>query len=284
MRIIDADRGKLRYANILFNLCEEEFGCPMTIAKIQAKLGVETDGMFGPQSFAALYNRLLKTVDLSGKFSDYIKEVYPKKQIIWHHSAGWDNARGMIDYWQVDARPGVATAIGIIDDGTIFKAFDEKYWGGSIGCDAKVFIQHGVPLITSQNGKILNNQFLDKGAIAVEVCNWGCLTKEGNQYKTWAGVYLPEDKVIKCSYRGFEYYEKYTPAEIEALKKWTLLMAIAHNIPLSYNHDDMWEVSKKALSGIPGLYTHGSYRWDKNDVYPNPELITMAKSLEQYQL
>jgi hypothetical protein len=41
----------------------------------------------------------------------------------------------------------------------------------------------------------------------------------------------------------------------------------------------MWDVSKNALSGKPGIYTHVSYRKDKSDCVPQPELITALQSL-----
>jgi hypothetical protein len=41
----------------------------------------------------------------------------------------------------------------------------------------------------------------------------------------------------------------------------------------------MWDISKKGLSGIPGVYTHNSYRKDKSDISPQPKMIAMLKSL-----
>jgi hypothetical protein len=214
-------------------------------------------------------------------FTDFIKQQDPKRQIIWHHSAGWDNARGMIDYWQNDARRGVATAIGITDKGELYRAFDESYWGGSIGCDAKTFIQHGIPLIY-QNGSVANNQLLDRSAVAVEVCNWGSLTEREGKLYSWANALVPREKAIELNYKTVKFYEAYTEKEITTLKLWTLLNSVRFNIPLEYNEEDMWQVSKNALSGKPGLYTHNSYRWDKSDVSPQPALINMAKDLVNY--
>jgi len=51
-----------------------------------------------------------------------------------------------------------------------------------------------------------------------------------------------------------------------------------YNIPLDYN-EDVWDVTTRALSGEPGLYTHVSVRYDKSDVYPDPRLIEMWKGL-----
>ena len=43
----------------------------------------------------------------------------------------------------------------------------------------------------------------------------------------------------------------------------------------------MWEVSKNALSAVPGLYTHNSYRKDKSDISPQSKMIEMLKSLSK---
>ena len=34
-----------------------------------------------------------------------------------------------------------------------------------------------------------------------------------------------------------------------------------------------FDVNKDALNGVPGIYSHTSYRPDKSDVHPQPELI-----------
>ena len=41
----------------------------------------------------------------------------------------------------------------------------------------------------------------------------------------------------------------------------------------------MWDVSKNALTGKPGVWSHTSYRFDKSDIHPQQEVIDMLKSL-----
>jgi hypothetical protein len=50
-------------------------------------------------------------------------------------------------------------------------------------------------------------------------------------------------------------------------------------IPLDYNAD-MWDVTNNALDGKPGIWTHNSYRTDKSDCHPQPELIKMLQTLK----
>jgi hypothetical protein len=52
-----------------------------------------------------------------------------------------------------------------------------------------------------------------------------------------------------------------------------------YNIPLNY-HEDIWDVTPRALKGEPGVYTHNSVRFDKTDISPQPNMIAMLKGLE----
>jgi hypothetical protein len=51
-----------------------------------------------------------------------------------------------------------------------------------------------------------------------------------------------------------------------------------YNIPKDYKKD-MWDISRSALSGSPGIYTHVSFRKDKSDCHPQEELIDLIQSL-----
>lgn len=278
-------KSKTMPAKVLFNLFDD-IGVK-SIGDFQKKNNLIVDGIFGINTYSALYFHLLNVKPVNFE-SNYFKSTYPKKQIIWHHSAGWDNARGMYSWWIMDGRKHVATAIGIEDDGSVYRGFDEGYWAASIGCKPHVFKNHGIPLKWAKNryGRwyVTNNTTLDMGAVAVEICNWGGLTKKIKYAYSWANTIVDEDKVIELDYKGHSHYEKYTEEEIKSLKYWTLLMAIRFNIPVDYDEDRFWTVNKDALSGKRGLYTHNSYRADKSDVAPQPKLISMAKSLRDYMV
>jgi hypothetical protein len=264
--------------NILFNLLKE-LGFS-DIESFQSKYGLAVDGVFGMKSYEKLYNLLLNPEKIPFE-GFYFKQVFPKKQIIWHHSAGWDNARGMFDWWRTDKLFHVATAIGISDNGKVSQGFDEQYWAASIGCKNNVFSANGVPFIY-RNGIISNNQMLDEQAVAVEICNWGSLSKQGDKFFSWSGAEVARERVIELDYKGYKFFEIYTDSEIKSLKYWSLLNGMRFEIPLNYSYNDMFTVSKNALSGKSGLYTHNSYRFDKNDVAPQPKLMDMATKLQEY--
>ena len=81
---------------------------------------------------------------------------------------------------------------------------------------------------------------------------------------------------IRDRYRGYKYYEKYTDKQIAALKDVLEYLTKKYDIPFEYK-EDMWDVSKDALNGVSGIYSHTSYRADKSDCHPQPELISMIK-------
>jgi hypothetical protein len=61
---------------------------------------------------------------------------------------------------------------------------------------------------------------------------------------------------------------------VDLLKLWK----DKYGIDLTYNAD-IWDVTKRALSGENGVFTHNSVRKDKADVYPHPKLIEALKAL-----
>jgi len=73
-------------------------------------------------------------------------------------------------------------------------------------------------------------------------------------------------------------FEKYTDKQILAVRQLLVYWKSRYGIPLTYN-DAMWDVNNDALNGKGGVWTHVSYRSDKSDCHPQPELIAMLKSL-----
>jgi len=190
--------------------------------------------------------------------NQYVQEVTEKTQIVLHHSAGWDNARGMFEYWSTN-KQRVATAIGITDDGTITQGYSTKYWGWHIGA---------------------GHSNLEKHSIGIEICNWGPLTFKQGKFYSWAGAEVPREKVQEYDqkFRGSLFYEKYTAQEIESVVKLLEFWHREYGIPIHYNAS-MWNVSTAALIGSPGVWTHVSFRDDKSDCHPYPPLIEALKSL-----
>lgn len=213
---------------------------------------------------------------------EYFKEVTNKTQVCLHHTASGKGVKG--DYNQF-LKPGhIATPI-IVGHDKVYQLFSSKYWGYHLGVDEDTFYSKG-----------LKYQRLDKLAIGLEIDNWGPLRVIDDEYRAWpnkfgtgskrdkAGkrikVVIDPNEVVTYAheFRGYEHYQKYTKFQIDSTATLLRYWNQVYGIPLNYS-DDIWDVSSRALKGDPGVYTHVSYRSDKSDCHPQPELIEMLTGL-----
>ncbi|NJO91098.1 MAG: N-acetylmuramoyl-L-alanine amidase [Chloroflexia bacterium] len=206
----------------------------------------------------------LKPLDLSKiNFIDfpenhYYREIYDKKQVVFHHTVSGPGIRGDLNTW-LSTSTRIATCIIIDRDGTPNQMFSSKYWGFHTGKGRRI----------------------DQHSIGIEFDNWGGLIKSKDSYKATYGnkVDVPVTHYPN-GFRGYEYYESYTDAQIQTAGELLLLWKDIYGIPLDYK-EDMWDISPRALSGEPGVWAHVSFRpaSDKQDIHPQPEVIEMFKSI-----
>jgi N-acetyl-anhydromuramyl-L-alanine amidase AmpD len=195
------------------------------------------------------------------KENQYFKEKQFKNQIVIHHTAGSGEANNVLHGWNFTPIK-VGTAFIIDKDGEVVKTFEPEYWAYHLGL------------------KTASNEKLNKNSIGIEICNWGQLIKKSDgKFYHYLNKEVPENEVVQIAkFRGFEYYHKYNDAQIESLRKLLLELSATFGINKQYN-GDMWDISPLALAGKNGIYTHVSYRSDKNDCSPQFNLIQMLKSL-----
>jgi len=209
--------------------------------------------------------------------SQYFAEEHPKTQIYLHHTAGNPNPFGVFNWWS-NTPERVATCVTVggtpnlgqnWEDGEVVQGFSSKFWAYHLGLKQDVFSYNGLPY-----------KSLDKISIGIEICNWGQLSYKDGKYYNYVGGVVPASEVceLPTPFKGYKFFHNYTDAQIAAVKDLLVLWKGKYNIPLTYN-EDIWDVTKRALKGEPGVYTHNSVRKDKMDVYPHPNLITMLKSL-----
>lgn len=203
---------------------------------------------------------------------EYHKEVYPKKQIVIHHTASGGNSKGDMDYLNTDSQGAVNVAYFIDRDGTIWQAFDDKYYSAHLGVPASTFTKF----------KVNNNSLgLHKSSVAIELDNWGWLSLKDGKYLTYTGAEVKPENVITYpnGFLGYKHYEKYYAPQLTSLKELLEYLGAKYNIDLTYK-PEMWSVTAKALKGDNGVWTHVSYRESgKWDCHPDPKLIETLKSL-----
>jgi N-acetyl-anhydromuramyl-L-alanine amidase AmpD len=207
--------------------------------------------------------------------NQYHAVEYPKNQIVIHHTASGPSATANIDYWKTDP-VAVATAFVIGKDGVIQQAFASKYYAAHLGIPASFIQSFGF----SDYGTRCDT--LHKQSIGIEMTCWGGLTQKNGNWVNYASGIVPDANVQLYSppFRGYAGFEKYSDAQLTALGELLAYLCDKFNIVKTY-HPDMWDVSKDAIGGADGIWTHVSYRLpqDKQDCHPQPELITLLQSL-----
>lgn len=215
---------------------------------------------------------LKKIIQVDFPDDQYYKVQTKKKQIVLHHTVSGQGVDGDIAWWRSTA-DHIATSMIVGFDGKIYQCFSSKYWAHHLGC------------------KRSNNVALNKGSIGIEIDAWGGLVRHN---RLWYPAKWDKElkrnvantsvrpisnvQTYEQGFRGFHAFEKYTDAQLEAVYKLLIYWKSRYGIPLTYN-PAMWEVNEDALNGKAGVWTHVSFREDKSDCHPQPELIAMLKSL-----
>ena len=209
------------------------------------------------------------------KFSDdqYYHTKYPKKQIVLHHTVSGMGVKGDIRWWEMTPER-VATWCLIGHDGKIHRLFSSSKWAHHLYVHSKANKIDDKYKTSKVNGK------LNRESIGIELDSIGPLVmkKDGKWYDAYDRVYEGEVQMYEDKYRGYEAYAKYTPQQITTLEYLLKYLGEEYNIPLKYM-PQMWNTCCEALEGVPGVYTHTSYRSDKSDCHPQPELIDMLSNL-----
>ena len=276
-------------------------------------------------------------VEFNTKHLD-INEYFPSKTtkdtIYLHHTAGSHRPDWTIDAWNRDRSElgnkvkvatsyvigGISTRDGNRDfNGKIYEAFDPIYWAHHLGVKSK------------------NNTFLNQKSVAIELCNYGPLTKTSDgRFFNYVKAEIPKKYVTELSepFRGSLYYHSYTDAQLKSLRSLILNLAEKFEIDitkglkreiikseftipkdLSVRDKQIWlnrngftdnkekklaedgvygnktkeaemkvgtsplELNRSAIDGYPGIWSHTNVRIDKTDIFPQPELINLLKSL-----
>lgn len=291
-----------------------DFG-PKTFLQVklfQNEHQLKSDGIVGPKTWAALFEHgydfdanIINWKSAQGKdflpTEEYFQEIHAKESIFLHHTAGFHNPHGVVNWWSIDdkknkqgkllgpRRVGTAFVIGGRSlsgddnvDGKICRAFMEYHWAHHLGMDEK------------NSGKALSklNAKLSGSSIAIEICALGPVQKavdgsffarfkidKAPGYKDYA---VPADQVytLEKPFRGSLYYHRYSEAQIESCRKLILSMAWFFNIPIpDRTYDTAWFDFNSRAAYDPGIWTHTNVRKDKSDCFPQPELIAMLNRL-----
>jgi N-acetylmuramoyl-L-alanine amidase len=200
----------------------------------------------------------------------YFSKKFTKTQIVLHHTVSGEGVLGDITHW-IKSKFRMGTCVIVGRRGDINQLFSSRFWAYHLGVTTSTYRRMGVPY-----------KRRDMESIGIELDSYGGL-KFNKTLDRWENVYgghVLDANVIeyKDGYRGYFAFERYTKEQIESIRQLLVYWNEQYGIPLTYN-EGMFDVSAKALGGTPGVWSHTSYRFDKSDVHPQPELIEMLKSL-----
>ena len=296
-------------------------GTEYSVMQFQARNELTADGIVGPKTYEKLVNQTMG-VDIDTDRTDfddsddrddklnylgdyttedgleidrayldgneYVKDygkIQPENFFI-HHTAGWNNPYNTINSWNKDDRGRVATQYCI--GGTSVKVGsygDDKYNGTVVECFPDNYIGWHL-------GKV-GNFNMSKYSSAVEINNFGYVTKKNGKYYTYVNSEVPESMVCDLGYefRGHQYWHAYTKEQIESLG---LLIKHVKNIypdidmtaglpqllKDGVHPKDAFGFNDDAYNGrIKGLWTHTNVRTDKFDCFPDPKLVELLKNI-----
>lgn len=195
-----------------------------------------------------------------------------KTQIVLHHTVGGDAAKPVVEYWDKYVTGRVGTHFVIGKAGEIVQCMNLTDWASHVNCDGK--------------GNVGNSrQVLDieRRTIGIELCAWGGLIEHKGKFYTSYGVKpqnsIDETQVCKVDFRGFKAYDRYSEPQLLSLQKLLVFLADTLNLDITKNCADNFELSNKAHTQEMVVCSHTNFRKDKADVFPQPELIDLLKSL-----
>lgn len=300
---------KLKELGFFNDRIDSNFGQNTLVAvtNFQRSVGAKSDGVVGSLTWNKMMNYGKEVIKLSPvpydisyvdqygftiynyelNETEYIKEEVKKNTLFLNSTCGGSRPDWTIGGWEKDyikdksgnpildvngnlqpVKVGASYVIGRKSnddttwDGVILKAFDDKYWAYNKDIDSVDF-----------NSK----------SIGIEICNYGPLTmsRDGRFYNS-VNEPVNERDVIKLDkpFRGYEYYERYTDAQIESTRTLLVHLINKHAITIEGKiYNEKWFDYSSSWLKTGGIRTHSQVRRDEYGIFPQKELIQMLNSL-----
>ncbi|MDR8389612.1 N-acetylmuramoyl-L-alanine amidase [Aliifodinibius sp. S!AR15-10] len=191
--------------------------------------------------------------------AEYFHTANKKTGICVHHTVG-GTARSTFNWWNQDSSM-VGTAFIIDRDGSVYNVFDPKCWAW----------QFGLPW--DYEDKIA----FEKRFIGIELASEGGLLEDSGKFYCFDRISpkteKPEAEVFDAgsNYRGYRYFDRYEPAQIDSLVELINYLCDEYDIPRRVQADQTKYFGEK-LKDFEGIIGHTMVRKDKSDPAPVPEL------------
>lgn len=218
-----------------------------------------------------------------------------KKWIFLHHTRGWENPYRVIDSWASNPVRKVATEFVVggqnientasPHDGKILQAFPAGRRGWHLG---------------------IGNNAMHRESVGIELCSFGELTKghitktqsgvkrtiqlDPNKVYTFTGREVHPKQIVSTSetFRGFDYFHKYSDLQILALKQLLFFIAKRDNIDIRAGLPALIrkegskafdKLDRAMCQNQPGIWSHSNLQSFKRDLAPQENLIEMLTEI-----
>jgi N-acetylmuramoyl-L-alanine amidase len=188
--------------------------------------------------------------------SFYYQAIFPKKKIVLHFTMGY--LKGDVAMLTTQH---VSVPFLVGRNGSIYNLFASKYWSYHLG-----------------SGTSGGNTAMSRECIGIEISNIGPLKKIGNNLVTTysnSDVYCSLDETqyyvkLDSSFRGYEYYAKFTDNQYNSLIKLLKFLCGRYNIPKTFLSPSKryQTLSANEFTNFSGIASHINCRSDKVDIGP----------------
>ncbi|MCK6606123.1 MAG: N-acetylmuramoyl-L-alanine amidase [Ignavibacteriaceae bacterium] len=182
---------------------------------------------------------------------EYCREIFPKVQVVLHHSAS-ESVRYLGDWWRAQ-KGKIATAYAIEGDGSVFRYFAPCYWAYHTG----------------------NGEMYDRFNIGIELANVGYLRKNiinGASKYFWEAPGVPGGKEYKgevitlnSDWRGFMHFAAYDRRQVIAAGE--LVKELCRNFGISREVNKSLKFDRAFLPSA-GIVNHHNVNPGKYDPTP----------------
>ncbi|MGD8781885.1 MAG: N-acetylmuramoyl-L-alanine amidase [Ignavibacteria bacterium] len=200
-------------------------------------------------------NKSLRLPDM-----EYFQTVTKKTGICIHHTVG-GSALSTFNWWKEDPRH-VGTAYIIGRDGVIYEVFDPKYWA----------FQFGLKSTDEWNDR--ERYAFEKRFIGIEIASEGGLIERNGKLYCFDKVSPKTEKSrdeafdFGTDYRGYRYFDKYEPAQVDSLTGLINDLCEKFEIKKDVPKEFLKYYGKK-LKDFQGSIGHTMVRADKTDPLPD---------------
>lgn len=204
----------------------------------------------------------------SGDESYFYKDVFPKKRIVVHYTAGY--LKG--DIAALTKKDNhVSTPFVVARDGTVYNLWSSRFWSYHLG-----------------KGAAGGNTEMSRSSVAIELSNLGYLRQKGDNLLTYSGdLYCTLDEKAFYSkldkpFRGYSYFATHTDAQYRSLGALLRYLTRTYDIPTEFLPEAKRYDVFEGVDKFRGITTHVNYQpqaYGKWDIGPAFDWARVIASL-----